>query len=72
MNERRLKKLLKKLVIAEDVLKSEFSEYADKCSHREEVLHGRDPWYRCSHKGYHLSSYTDITPCNFKYCPMIK
>lgn len=60
-----------------DKLKAEaawdFSKAAKKCSSRKKEFHdGKDEWYRCTHTGYHLAAYTNITPCSFDRCPKLK
>lgn len=48
-----------------------FSSLSNKCRHKEERYHGRDIWYKCTHKGFPLVGWTDMTPCGKEKCPRI-
>jgi len=49
-----------------------FHKFADDCDFKKEVYHGKDPWFKCTHKSYHLAKYgVDITPCDVDRCPLL-
>ena len=72
MDIKEIVELKKRAENAKGDLEIAFSIFNNDCEYRKKVYHdGRDEWYKCIHKDYAFSNYTDITPCNSNHCPLL-
>jgi hypothetical protein len=53
-------------------IEKEFKVFSNECEFRKEEQFGKNPWFKCCHKNYHLSEYNSITPCRLEHCPILK